>query len=206
MIRINLLRNMGMSAAGTAMGTSALGTGVPDLISVDVRRQAAVKVVIILIFPMLLFIWEKLRINSLQAEKAQVQQRVDTVEAEKASFGSAAPRVEKANKLKEKIEKEIKIIRELAKNRLREVKALDQLQSVLPSGTWLSEVSMDGGKILLDGYALNEGALTELLTALNSNVFFSMVQPKGTTLQANPTLGSVTKFSIEFRVGRQEDL
>ena len=202
MIRINLLRNMGMSSAGTAMGTSVAGS---ELITVDVRRQAAIKVVVILLFPMLLFIWEKLKINSLQAEKAQVQQRVDAVEAEKASFGSAAPRVEKANRLKEKIEKEIKVIRELAKDRLREVKALDQLQNVLPSGTWLNEVAIEGGKLALDGYALNEGSLTELLTALNGNPFFSMVQPKGTSLQANELLGSITKFNIEFRVGRQED-
>lgn len=204
MIRINLLRNMGMSSAGTGMGTSVVGTG--EIISVDVRRQAALKAVIILLFPVLLFIWEKLRINTLMSEKAQIQQKVDAVEAEKASFGSAAPRVEKANKLKERIETEIKVIQKLAKNRLREVKALDQLQSVLPAGTWLSEVSMDGGKIMLDGFALNEGSLTELLTALNSNVFFSMVQPKGTSLQNIEGLGSVTKFSIEFRVGRQEDL
>lgn len=204
MIRINLLRNMGMSSAGTAMGTS-LGGSAGEIISVDVRRQAAIKVVIILVFPLFLFIWEKLRINSLEAEKAQIQQRVQSVEAEKSSFGSAAPRVEKANKLKLKIETEIKVIRELAKNRLREVKALDQLQSVLPGGTWLNEVSMTGGKISLTGLALNEGSLTELLTALNSNVFFSMVQPKGTALQSNPDLGSVTSFNIEFRVGRSED-
>lgn len=202
MIRINLLRNMGMSSAGTAMGTSVAGS---ELITVDVRRQAAVKLVIILLFPVVLFIWEKLKINSLQAEKAQVQQKVDTVEAEKASFGSAAPRVEKANRLKEKIEKEIKVIRDLAKNRLREVKAFDQLQSVLPAGTWLSEVTMEAGKIEMSGFALNEGALTELLTALNGNVFFSMVQPKGTSLIKNEALGSVTKFTIEFRVGRQEE-
>ena len=156
-------------------------------------------------FPVMLFIWEKLKINSLQSEKAQVQQKVDAVEAEKASFGSAAPRVEKANKLKDRIESQIKVIQRLAKNRLREVKALDQLQSVLPAGTWLSEVSMIGGKITLDGFALNEGSLTELLTALDGNVFFSNVQPKGTSLQQNELLGSVTKFSIEFKVGRQED-
>jgi Tfp pilus assembly protein PilN len=203
MIRVNLLRNMGMSSAGTGIGTSIAGTG--ELVSVDIRRQAAVKAVIILMFPVMLFIWEKLRINNLQSEKAQFQQKVDLVEAEKASFGSAAPRVEKANKLKERIESEIKVIQKLAKNRLREVKALDQLQSVLPAGTWLSELTMDGGKILLEGYALNEGSLTELLTALDGNVFFSMVQPKGTSLQNNEALGSVTKFSIEFRVGRQED-
>ncbi len=202
MIRINLLRNMGMSSAGTAMGTSVAGS---ELVSVDVRRQAAIKVVVILLFPLLLFIWEKLKINSLQAEHAQVKQRVEAVEAEKASFGSAAPRVEKANRLKDKIEKEIKVIRELAKDRLREVKALDQLQNVLPSGTWLNQVSIEGGKLSLDGFALNEGSLTELLTALNGNPFFSMVQPKGTSLQTNDLLGSVTKFNIEFRVGRQEE-
>jgi Tfp pilus assembly protein PilN len=200
MIRINLLRNMGMSSA-TAMGTSIAGS---EIVSVDVRRQAAIKVVVILLFPVLLFVWEKLRINSLQADKAQVQQRVDAVEAEKASFGSAAPRVEKANRLKAKIEKEIKIIRELAKNRLREVKALDQLQSVLPSGTWLDNVTMENGKISIDGFALNEGSLTELLQALSANVYFSTPKPKGTSVVQNPTLGSVTKFNIEFSVGRQE--
>lgn len=200
MIRVNLLRNMGMSSA-TAMGTSIAGS---EIVSVDVRRQAAIKVVIILLFPVLLFIWEKLRLNSLQADKAQVQQRVDAVEAEKASFGSAAPRVEKANRLKTKIEKEIKIIRELAKNRLREVKALDQLQSVLPSGTWLDSIEMENGKVSLAGFALNEGSLTELLQALSGNVYFSTPKPKGTSVVANPTLGQVTKFDIEFNVGRQE--
>jgi Tfp pilus assembly protein PilN len=200
MIKINLLRNMGMSSA-TAMGTSVAGG---DFVSVDVRRQAAIKVVIILLFPVLLFIWEKLRLNSLQADKAQIQQRVDAVEAEKASFGSAAPRVEKANRLKSKIEKQLEVIQGLAKNRLREVKALDQLQSVLPSGTWLESVMIQNGKIALDGFALNEGSLTELLQALSGNVYFSEPKPKGTSVVQNPTLGTVTKFNIEFNVGRQE--
>jgi Tfp pilus assembly protein PilN len=192
---------MGMSSA-TSMGTSVAGS---EIVSVDVRRQAAIKVVVILLFPVLLFVWEKLRINSLQADKAQVQQRVDAVEAEKASFGSAAPRVEKANRLKTKIEKEIKVIRELAKNRLREVKALDQLQSVLPSGTWLESVSMENSKISLDGFALNEGSLTELLQALSGNVYFSTPKPKGTSVINNPTLGTVTKFNIEFGVGGRQE-
>ncbi len=200
MIRVNLLRNMGMSAA-TSMGTSVVGS---EIVSVDVRRQAAIKVVVILLFPMLMFIWEKLRLNSLQADRTQIQQRVDAVEAEKASFGSAAPRVEKANRLKSKIEKEAGVIRELAKNRLREVKVLDQLQSVFPSGAWLDQVTMENGKIVLDGFALNEGSLTELLQALKANVYFSQPNPKGTSLVNNPLLGSVTKFNVEFNVGRQE--
>jgi hypothetical protein len=87
---------------------------------------------------------------------------VAAVEAERASFGSTAPRVAKANKLKEKMTKEIKIIRELARNRLREVKALDQLQTILPDKTWISAIKIEGGKITMDGYALNESAITEL--------------------------------------------
>lgn len=200
MIRINLLRNLGLAASGTSMTG---GSG--DIISVDVRRQAAVRMVVILLFPLLLLIWENLKINSLEAQKAQTQQRVDAVEGEKASFGSAGPRVEKANKLKQKIQREITVIRELAKNRLREVKALDQLQSVLPAGVWLKKVTMESGKISMVGTALTSASVTELLTALNSNVFFSQVEPKGTKSQTHETLGNVTEFQIQCRVGRQVD-
>lgn len=183
-----------------------MGTGMAgDLVSVDVRRQAGIKLGVILVFPLLLYVWESLKINTLESERAQLQQRVDTIEAERASFGSAGPRVEKANKLKEKIEREIGVIRELAKNRLREVKALDQLQSVLPPGTWLREIDMASGKVILTGFAVNESAITELLNALNSNLFFSVVQPKGTQQESNANLGPVTKFTVEFRVGRQEE-
>ncbi len=203
MIRINLLRTMGVSGVGTNIGTSASSGG--DIISVDIRRQAAIKVAIILLFPMLFFIWEKLRINALQSDQMQVQQKVTAVEAERASFGSTAPRVAKANKLKEKMQKEIKVIRELARNRLREVKALDQLQTILPDKTWITGIKIEGGKITLDGYALNESAITELMTALNTNAFFSGVQPKGQQQEANPTLGQVTKFGFEFRVGNSEE-
>ena len=203
MIRINLLRTMGVSGVGTNIGTSASSGG--DIISVDVRRQAAIKVAIILLFPTLLFIWEKLRLNTLQSDQVQIQQKVTAVEAERASFGSTAPRVAKANKLKEKMTKEIKIIRELARNRLREVKALDQLQTILPDKTWISAIKIEGSKITMDGYALNESAITELMTALNTNAFFSGVQPKGQVQETNKSLGQVTKFGFEFRVGNSEE-
>lgn len=203
MIRINLLRTMGVSGVGTNVGTSASSGS--EIISVDVRRQAAIKVAIILLFPILLFIWEKLRINSLQSDQVQIQQKVTAVEAERASFGSTAPRVAKANKLKEKMTKEIKIIRELARNRLREVKALDQLQTILPDKTWISSIKIEGSKITMDGYALNESAITELMTALNTNAFFSGVQPKGQVQETNKLLGQITKFGFEFRVGNSEE-
>jgi Tfp pilus assembly protein PilN len=202
MIRINLLRSMGVSGVGTNIGTAASAGG--GIISVDVRRHAAIKVAIVLLFPTLLFIWEKIRLNALQSDQVQIQQKVTAVETERASFGSTAPRVAKANKLKEKMQKEIKIIRELARNRLREVKALDQLQTILPDKTWISAIKLEGSKITLDGYALNESAITELMSALNTNAFFSAVQPKGQVQETNKTLGQVTKFGFEFRVGNSE--
>lgn len=200
MIRINLLRNLGLAASGTNMTGGSGG-----IVSVDVRRQATMKLVVILLFPLMLFIWEKLRINSLEAQRAQTQQRVDAVEGERSSFGSAGPRVEKANKVKQTMQREIAVIRDLAKNRLREVKALDQLQSVLPAGVWLKKVTAESGKINMTGLALTSASVTELLNALNANVFFSQVEPRGTKSQAHETLGNVTEFQIQFRVGRQED-
>jgi hypothetical protein len=63
---------------------------------------------------------------------------------------------------------------------------------------------MQEDRISMSGFAISEQAISELLTYLEGNSYFSMIQPKGTEQSSNVTLGTVTKFSIDFRVGRQE--
>lgn len=205
MIRINLLRTMGVAGVGTNIGTSASTGG--EIVSVDVRRQAAIKGAVVLLFPIMLFLWEKIRLNALKDEQTVLQQRVSAVETEKASFGSTAPRVEKANRLKEKMQKEIKIIREIARNRLREVKALDQLQTIMSSDkSWMSSLNISGNKVAIDGYSLSESEFVNLLQEFDSNGYFKDAQTKATTLETHPTLGQIQRFSIELSIGKAEEL
>ena len=198
MIRINLLKNLGLSA-----GTGISGAGAA-IVSVDVKKQATVKLVIILLFPLVFFIWEKLKLNALTEELTRRRAEVSAVEQERAGFGDAGPRVEAANREKRKIQQELEVIRGLAKHRLREVKALDLLQSVIPQGAWLRFIEVEGGKVSLTGYAMNEKAIGDLLSQLTSNVFFTNVEPKSTSAVRLGELGEVKAFEIDFRVGKEE--
>jgi Tfp pilus assembly protein PilN len=205
MIRINLLRTMGVAGVGTNIGTSASTGG--EIISVDVRRQAAIKVVVILLFPLMLFLWETVRTNALKDKQTILQQQVSAVETEKASFGSTAPRVEKANMLKEKIQKEIKVIREIARNRLREVKALDQLQTIMSTDkSWMTGLKISGNKVTIDGYSLSEGDFVNLLQEFSRNGYFTETPRTSTNAETHPTLGQIQKFSIELGIGKAEEI
>lgn len=195
MIKINLLRNLGMDA-----GAPMLAGG--DAASADVRRQAIVKLVLILIFPALLLAYEKFNASVLQTELQRVQRQIDAIEEQKQSFGSAAPRIEEFTKEKRIIDKQLETIRGLAKIRLREVKALDALQSLLPARTWLHELSIDAGAVKLVGYTTSEEGVSEFIRALDESVF-SKVMPKSAVQVDLPT-GPVKKFELEFRVGKQE--
>jgi hypothetical protein len=198
MIRVNLLKNLGLSV-GT--GISAAGG---EIVSVDVKRQALIKLVIILLFPLVFYIYEKLKVNALTEELNRRRGEVAAVEQERASFGDAGPRVEKANCEKRKIQRELDVIRGLARHRLREVKALDQLQSALPQGSWLKSIELKEGKVALYGYALNEKAIGDLLSQLSSNVYFADIEPKSTSAVRLGELGEVKAFEIDFRVGKEE--
>jgi hypothetical protein len=205
MIRVNLLRTMGIAGVGTNIGTSATSGG--EIVSVDVRRQAVIKLVVIMLFPLLLFFWEKIRLNTLKDEQANLQQKVSALEAEKASFGSTAPRVEKANKMKEKIDREVKIIREIARNRLREVKALDQLQTVMSTDrSWMTSLKVTENRLAIEGYSLTEQDFLNLTQEFKRNGYFTERPNTVTNIFNHPTLGQIQKFSIELGIGKAEEL
>jgi Tfp pilus assembly protein PilN len=189
MIKVNLLRNMGLDQVGG------------DAVSADTQRKALIKILVVGLFPGALMIYEKFNLSVLSAEVQEVEAKVQKVEQEKASFGDAAPIVEKYTKEKKKIDKDLDVIRGLAKNRLREVKALDALQSLLPSHSWISELKIVDNNVNLRGYSTAEEGVADLIRALDQSAFFSKVNPKSTIEEVLPS-GPVKKFELEFRIGK----
>lgn len=199
MIRVNLLRNLG---AATVDGGAAFG-GAADVVSVDLQKQAAIKIAVILLLPGLVWAYKGYMEDQLKSRQQTLTQDIQNVETETASFGSAGPRVKRAMDLKNKIAKEIKVITELARFRLREVKALDQIQDVFRmNGVWLKELKGEKGKIEIKGYALGETTVNELLERLRSNIFFSELETKGTSQEQHPTLGKMIQYELVFQIGR----
>jgi Tfp pilus assembly protein PilN len=203
MIKINLLKNLGMHQGGALAGGAGAAESVESAISPDVQRLAIVKVIVLLLFPIALFGFEKINLMNLEAEVKKLKEETATVTAQKDAFGSVAPRVAKFDLQKKEIEKQLEAVRELTKNRLREVKTLDILQSLVPDQTWLNSVEINSSIVKIEGYAANDDAISKLMKALESSVLFSQIVPKSTTRVDLPT-GSVKKFQLEFKVGKQE--
>lgn len=199
MIKINLLKNLGLSKSG---GIAAIEASV-DSLAPDSMKHGIAKLAAILLFPLGLIIYEKINVSEIEGHIAVVTAKLESLRTERQGFGDAGPRIEKYNKEKQRIDKELETVRELARNRLRELKALDAIQTLIPEKTWAKSIVFSGNSIRFDGYSSAEEGPTQMMRALESNVFFSKVEPKETTSEQTPN-GVIKKFRIDFNIGRRE--
>lgn len=197
MIRINLMRTIGGVAA--APGTVVSGQALPG----ELQRRAVLKLLVILLFPVLLYVYDMITLSVLQGEVDKIRGQIQSVDNRIGAYGDTGPRVEKFQNEKKRLEKQLESLRNLTKNRLREVKTLATLQNIMPERAWLKSIRIDNGYVILGGYSATDEAFTDLIRALESNVFFSGISVKSTE-QESTSNGSVKKFEIDFRAGKTE--
>ncbi len=200
MIRVNLLRNLGAAAAPGAGIAVATGIG-GAIVSQDLQKQAMLRVAFIIACVGLLMGYERIQLSAKQELIDQVRQRISRTRTAKEKFGDAAPIVEKYEAQKKELDAKIKVLEALTENRLREVKLLDALQSLTPQNGWLEEIKVDQGKILVIGYAPDEGTVNKLFRDLESNVLFSNVKVRSESRDVAP-VGPIQRFEFTFNAGR----
>ncbi len=200
MIRINLLRSTGFSATPSMMGTSSS----IDVSGGDQKKLAFGKLAVMLIFPLLLYAYEYSNLSALKTQFEAADTAVKSVDAKKAAFGDAAPKVEKYTKQKKKIDAQMIVIRALTKDRLREVKALDAIQEITPPQIWYNSLSFEGGEVTAKGYAVTDADLQTLYARLSTSPLFSNFTPGASGGPADPNGKQATKFECKFRIGKQD--
>ena len=198
MIKVNLLRNLAVAQGVTPADSSFAGLGASDA---NTQKQAATKAVVMLVFPIFLYVYETFNLSTLRGELATVRTAIEQIDAEKGKFGDLGPRVDKYKKEKARIDEELAVVRGLALSRLREVKSLDALQSLVPQKTWLNKVAIEGTKVKVEGFTTSAEGISELIGALDRSAFFSKIEPKSTSQEMLPS-GPAKRFELEFRVGK----
>lgn len=196
MIRVNLLRNLGMAA-----GSPAAGLSQGPVFSQDLQKQAMYRLAFIFVCLGLLIFYEKVQLSAKRRALDEANVEVGKIRAEKEKFGDAAPIVQKYNEQKTKLDAQVKVLESLTANRLREVKLLDVIQSKMPAKAWLQEMKMDQGRVTMVGYAPNEQDVSELYRALESNALFSSVRVKSEAVES-PSVGLVQQFEFNFLAGK----
>jgi type IV pilus assembly protein PilN len=195
-IKVNLLKS-----AGATVGISA---GPGESPSSEIQKQAGMRLGVILGAIAVLYVYNMFVVSAQQDRLKAISQDIAQIEQKKASLGPTTPLVEKYNAEKKTIEGQLDVLRVLARNRLREVKALDAIQSLMSDKTWLKELKTEGGSLSMSGYSLTDDGITDLIRALDSSVFFSDLVVKSTS-EDKVDNAIVKKFDVEFKIGARNE-
>ena len=210
MIRVNLLQGrmsaaktqVGMMGGGTATdfaATSAGATGIGYTTSGANNKNLAINIAVILIVPVALIYYERSNLDDLRQRAQVVADEVQVIQneitAKKEEITQSANLKEKAKELANKIE----ILKKLARLRLREIKALDYIQTNIPEKVWLKELAFRGGALTIRGYAVTDDELTNFVRSLEKSRNFSGVVLLQAREERNKD-GAVKNFEVSCTV------
>lgn len=196
MIKVNLLKSAG--ASGNIAATASSDSG--GALTPEIQKEAGKRIAVIIAAAAVLYIYNMFVIQAQHERLNAINAETAAIEAKKTALGPTTPLVEKYNAEKKTLEGQLDVLRVLARNRLREVKALDSIQSLISEKTWLKELKTQNGILSMNGYSLTDDGITELIRALDSSAFFSdlIVKSTGEEKLENTV---VKRFDVEFKIG-----
>lgn len=167
MIRINLAKTHNYTSSGTQTAiamdqAAALASGGP---------HPAVKIAIMIILPIILYIYESYNITQKSIELAKVQTQVQQIEAEVAQFGSVKTVVEDLVKERNKLNEQLSVIQKISQKRAFKLKAINQIQVSLLDDLWLEQLTVDQSVMDFQGLSRSPTSINEIVENLNKNDF-----------------------------------
>ena len=94
---------------------------------------------------------------------------ISEIQNKNAQAVEAVAKIENLKKQQETIEKQIGALGQLQKNRTREIRFLDHLQSVTPERLWLTRIQVQGSQLSLMGLAVADEEITRFMDALGQS-------------------------------------
>jgi len=138
-------------------------------------KVLATKFAVVLALTGGLMLYESFNIDNLK-EQLKVLNKANT--DLQAEITKNQPTAAKAKELQGKItelEARIKIIRDLSRTRLREIKSLDYIQNIIPEKVWLQQLDFTEDKVKIVGEAMGDDQLNKFLESLDGKSYFQNV-------------------------------
>ena len=143
-----------------------------DANNFDLGVKAALFVV-----PLLLtFGYRQFLVSRAEAEHVRLTKEHTEADKKLKRHHDAALRdIERFEEEKKRLNSELDVIKTLSKERLKNVKSLDAMQTIIPNSAWLSSLKIKADKVEIDGFAVNDVVVSEFMQLLSSSIFFSHV-------------------------------
>ena len=197
MIQINLAKKK--SSAASASPGSGDGGSMPQLDPSDmaqIRKAALLRLLVILMGPAALFIYEGQSIPDLQHKLQSKYKQLAEVTEKNQKALEAVNTIKRIKKEQEILQTQIKSIEGLKEDRLREVHILDFIQKDLPEHLWLARMEMNEGRLSIQGMSTTDSELTQFMDTLSKSVYLKEVSLVRSTDFASQELGNLKKFEI----------
>jgi Tfp pilus assembly protein PilN len=145
-------------------------------------RDTIVKALMILIFPIGLWVFEGQNLKTLKERTVALQAEVAALEIEVQAKNKEAEAVKDVEAQARELEDKLKLFKLLSRLRLREVKTLDFMQTSIPERVWLKILNyeadkekFEAGRFNFQGRAMTTDDLTEFVKRLEESAYLNEV-------------------------------
>jgi len=135
-------------------------------------RQLAVMGAVVLVFLVLCIGWN----IKLGVDNGRLTEDVERQEAEIKRLETLIGEVNQFEKERDRLLKQIEVIRDLERGKTGPVKMLDQLASLIPKRVWLSSLSETNMQLTLAGYGVENADISAFMQALEKSPYISAVK------------------------------
>jgi hypothetical protein len=198
MIKINLLRDVASPKGGRGEGTFAgtsFGTSTSSVGAVDFK-DLLIKFGLIILPVIFLTVYDEVIVSQKKAELEAITAQSAKVDEDLKKLAPQVTEVEKFLQDKKALDAQLSTIKTLSKERLRIVKSLDAIQSLIPQKVWLTELVITDNKVEIEGRAIEDIAIADFMRDIEDSVFFMNVNLAGSE-ELRFAEGSIKKFDIK---------
>ena len=199
MIKVNLLRSQQQQSTEEYSGGATQVAGA--LGPTKEEQVEGIKKLGIMLLPTLFLVgYEWYNIDFLETQQRAAQGKARSLEQELNQINQEMKLYADVEQEAKVLEDKISILRDLSRIRLREVKALDFLQSVTPEAVWFKAISYQDLKFKFEGYAVTDDALSVFIRELENSAYFrDVILMKAT--EEKKKEGTVKVFEITAESG-----
>ncbi|MDY0296715.1 MAG: PilN domain-containing protein [Acidobacteriota bacterium] len=122
--------------------------------------------------------------------------------ARKVELDNVLKTLDQLEKTKQDLERKVRIISDLKNNQDTAVIMMDQLSRALPDWVWLTRLNFNGNAVDLDGNALSNNLIADLINNLQSTNHFYNIELK-TSVKAKQAGLDLFKFKIVCRFRKE---
>jgi type IV pilus assembly protein PilN len=173
-IKINLAGSKKISSSSfssPAGGDDAMPAGDNK----EIQKQGFLRLFVILILPAILYTYQNQNIPVLQAKLQSKRNLLQTLTSKNEQAKNAVEEIKKFKEDQAQLQKQITTLESLRKDRLREVKILDNLQKDLPEKIWLSKINLEANRMQISGTTVSDLELSSFMDNLSKSIFLKRV-------------------------------